>query len=92
VGHRRAGSRPAGHGPARRPDPGLHPDLQHLRGRPLRPAYYRGWYDDIVTALPAIDNGQIAPPPGPGLGTSLRPDVLSRPDARIRTTTMADLG
>ncbi len=55
-------------------------------------AYYRGWYGDIVTALPAIGNGQIAPPPGPGLGTSLRPDVPSRPDARIRTTTVADLG
>src|ERR1700749_4576619 len=54
-------------------------------------AYHRGWYGDIVTALPAISGGQIAPPPGPGLGTALRPDVLSRPDAVIRTTTAADL-
>ena len=55
-------------------------------------AYYRGWYGDIVTALPAIGNGQIAPPPGPGLGTSLRPELLTRPDALIRTTSAADLG
>jgi len=34
----------------------------------------------------------IAPPPGPGLGTRLRPDLLARADARIRTTTAADLG
>jgi galactonate dehydratase len=54
-------------------------------------AYYLGWYGDIVTALPTIAGGQIAPPPGPGLGTALRPDVLGRPDAQIRTTTAADL-
>src|SRR6201992_1839615 len=55
-------------------------------------AYYLGWYGDIVTTLPAITNGQISPPPGPGLGTALRPGLLARPDARIRTTTIADLG
>jgi len=55
-------------------------------------AYYRGWYGDVVTTLPTIADGQIAPPPGPGLGTALRPDVLARPDASIRTTTAADLG
>jgi L-alanine-DL-glutamate epimerase-like enolase superfamily enzyme len=54
-------------------------------------AYYLGWYGDIVTTLPAIAGGQIAPPPGPGLGTSLRPELLTRPDALIRTTTAADL-
>jgi L-alanine-DL-glutamate epimerase-like enolase superfamily enzyme len=54
-------------------------------------AYYLGWYADIVTALPSITGGQIAPPPGPGLGTALRPELLGRPDARIRTTTAADL-
>jgi L-alanine-DL-glutamate epimerase-like enolase superfamily enzyme len=55
-------------------------------------AYYLGWYRDIVTALPEIAGGRIAPPPGPGLGTSLRPELLSRPDAHVRTTTRADLG
>jgi galactonate dehydratase len=55
-------------------------------------AYYVGWYGDIVTTLPAIADGSIAPPAGPGLGTALRPGLLSRADARIRTTTTADLG
>jgi galactonate dehydratase len=55
-------------------------------------AYYLGWYGDIVTTLPAIADGSIAPPAGPGLGTALRPGLLSRADARIRTTTTADLG
>ena len=54
--------------------------------------YYLGWYRDIVTALPGIAGGRIAPPPGPGLGASLRPELLSRPDALIRTTTRAELG
>jgi L-alanine-DL-glutamate epimerase-like enolase superfamily enzyme len=55
-------------------------------------AYYLGWYGDIVTTLPTIADGHIAPPPGPGLGTALRPELLSRPDALIRLTTAADLG
>jgi L-alanine-DL-glutamate epimerase-like enolase superfamily enzyme len=55
-------------------------------------AYYHGWYRDIVTALPTIVDGSIAPPTGPGLGTALRPDVIRRPDARVRTTSAADLG
>jgi len=55
-------------------------------------AYYTGWYADVVTALPTIEAGQIAPPEGPGLGTSLRPDLLARQDISIRTTTAADLG
>jgi galactonate dehydratase len=55
-------------------------------------AYYTGWYADVVTALPAIEAGQIAPPAGPGLGTSLRPELLDRQDVSIRTTTAADLG
>ena len=27
-------------------------------------AYYLGWYGDVVTALPTITDGRIAPPPG----------------------------
>ncbi len=49
-------------------------------------AYYLGWYGDVVTALPTITDGRIAPPPGPGLGTALRPELLARPDALIRRT------
>jgi L-alanine-DL-glutamate epimerase-like enolase superfamily enzyme len=52
-------------------------------------AYYRTWYTELVTAVPPVVNGQIAVPPGPGLGLELMPDIdrrftvhrrVSRPD------------
>lgn len=49
-------------------------------------AYYTGWYQELVTALPTVENGQIAPPPGPGLGTELLPDLHERPDAHVRVS------
>jgi len=51
-------------------------------------AFYYGWYGDLVTALPPIENGTIRPPEGPGLGLALNPDVSRRADARIRRTTL----
>lgn len=47
-------------------------------------AFYRGWYRDLVTQLPTVADGQVAPPPGPGLGTELRPEVLRRPDVHVQ--------
>ena len=47
-------------------------------------AFYYGWYGDLVTALPPLEDGQIRAPEGPGLGTRLNPDVVKRPDAHIR--------
>src|SRR5690606_21323997 len=47
-------------------------------------AFYTGWYTEIVTALPKVENGMIAPPEGPGLGMDLLPDITSRPDAIVR--------
>jgi galactonate dehydratase len=38
-------------------------------------AFYKGWYRDLVTALPTIKNGMITVPPGPGLGMELNPDL-----------------
>ncbi len=38
-------------------------------------AFYRGWYRDLVTALPEVRNGWITVPPGPGLGLELNPDL-----------------
>lgn len=38
-------------------------------------AFYRTWYRDLVTALPEVENGMIAVPPGPGLGMGLNPDL-----------------
>jgi len=49
-------------------------------------AYYTSWYADLVTALPLIAGGRIAPPPGPGLGTALQPDVRGRKDVIVRSS------
>lgn len=47
-------------------------------------AFYYGWYQDLVTDLPVVENGFIHMPNKPGLGMELNPDVLKRADARIR--------
>ena len=36
-------------------------------------AFYDGWYRELVTHVPAVENGWILPPEGPGLGTDLLP-------------------
>jgi L-alanine-DL-glutamate epimerase-like enolase superfamily enzyme len=53
-------------------------------------AFWSGWYGELVTALPLIENGMVAAPDGPGLGTSLRPEVFERADAHIRTTALRE--
>jgi galactonate dehydratase len=47
-------------------------------------AFYFGWYRELLTELPPLAGGLIRPPQGPGLGTALKPEVLTRKDARIR--------
>ena len=67
----------------------------HLPNAPLQEtvrAYYTGWYRTLVTALPAIENGRIRPPDGPGLGTSLLPELPERPDAHVRSSTLRHAG
>jgi galactonate dehydratase len=49
-------------------------------------AYYTGWYRDLLTALPAVADGHITPPPGPGLGTELLPGITQRSDVSIRVS------
>ena len=39
-------------------------------------AYTRGWYAEVVTDLPRIENGRLYPLTGPGLGTRLKPSFL----------------
>jgi L-alanine-DL-glutamate epimerase-like enolase superfamily enzyme len=46
-------------------------------------AYYTGWYEELVTELPVVENGHLRPPEGPGLGTDLKPGLHERPDASL---------
>ena len=52
-------------------------------------AFWSGWYGELVTALPVIENGMVSAPEGPGLGTALRPEVFERADAHIRSTVLS---
>jgi len=47
-------------------------------------AFYYGWYRELVTGLPPLENGYIRAPDGPGLGIKLLPDLKQRKDARVR--------
>lgn len=49
-------------------------------------AYYLGWYRDVLTALPEIERGSVAPPEGAGLGTRLLPGFAGRPDVTVRSS------
>jgi L-alanine-DL-glutamate epimerase-like enolase superfamily enzyme len=53
-------------------------------------AFWDGWYGELVTALPAIEDGMVSAPAGPGLGVELRPDVFERADVHIRSTSEED--
>jgi galactonate dehydratase len=54
-------------------------------------AFYRGWYRDVVTAVPPVHDGQITVPPGPGLGLALLPDLDRGWTVARRRTTTADI-
>ncbi|WEX10992.1 mandelate racemase/muconate lactonizing enzyme family protein [Chelativorans sp. AA-79] len=47
-------------------------------------AFYTGWYKELVTAVPKIENGYVYPMEGPGLGVDLLPQVFERPDLTHR--------
>jgi galactonate dehydratase len=49
-------------------------------------AYYLGWYNDVMTEPLPVVNGMCALPDKPGLGTALRPEVLSRSDVHIEVS------
>jgi L-alanine-DL-glutamate epimerase-like enolase superfamily enzyme len=49
-------------------------------------AFYRGWYNELVTAVPRIENGYVYPMEGPGLGVDLQPGVFKRTDLTVRRT------
>ncbi len=54
-------------------------------------AFYTGWYTEVATALPVVENGFVRPPDGPGLGMELLPDICSRKDAIVRKSTLGDV-
>ncbi len=47
-------------------------------------AYYTGWYAELVTALPRIENGFAHLMTKPGLGTELQPGIRKRADVTVR--------
>lgn len=49
-------------------------------------AYYTDWYNDIVVGLPTIERGVISPSSRPGLGVELKPELLQRSGAHVRTS------
>lgn len=49
-------------------------------------AFYSGWYRELVSDLPKVSNGSVAPLTGPGIGTQLLPDLLSRRDVERRSS------
>jgi L-alanine-DL-glutamate epimerase-like enolase superfamily enzyme len=49
-------------------------------------AFFTGWYTELVTNLPRIENGYVYPPEGPGLGTELIPGLEQRADATVRAS------
>ena len=51
-------------------------------------AFYRGWYNELVTAMPRIENGFAYPMEGPGLGVDLQPGVYKRSDLTVRRTSI----
>ena len=47
-------------------------------------AFYTGWYKELVTEVPRIENGYVYPMEGPGLGTELLPAVFDRSDLTVK--------
>ena len=41
-------------------------------------AFYKGWYPEVVTAVPVVEDGFVTVPPGPGLGCELMTDIDRR--------------
>ena len=44
------------------------------------------WYGDFVETLPEVRDGRVVAPTAPGLGTRLRTEARTRPDATLRET------
>jgi galactonate dehydratase len=49
-------------------------------------AFYTGWYKELVTELPRVEQGMISLNARPGLGIELLPDLHQRRDAVVRVS------
>ncbi|MGB4118449.1 MAG: mandelate racemase/muconate lactonizing enzyme family protein [Polaromonas sp.] len=49
-------------------------------------AFFTGWYKELVTDLPVVENGMISLNNKPGLGLELLPDLHLRADAVVRVS------
>src|SRR5262249_54369835 len=47
-------------------------------------AFYKGWYNELITTMPLIKDGYVYPMEGPGLGVDLVPAVYDRSDLTVR--------
>jgi len=52
-------------------------------------AYHSGWFRDVLTDLPRVEQGYIYPLTGPGLGTRLLPGLLDREGVQVRRSALA---
>jgi galactonate dehydratase len=51
-------------------------------------AFYRGWYRELVTALPRVEAGNVAPLDSPGIGCELVEELWHREDATVETSSL----
>ena len=49
-------------------------------------AFYTGWYNELVTGLPVVANGEVSIGEAPGHGVELLPGIERRPDAIRRVS------
>src|SRR5262245_17740568 len=49
-------------------------------------AFYKGWYNELVTTMPVIKDGYVFPMEGAGLGVDLLPAVFERSDLTVHRT------
>jgi len=49
-------------------------------------AFYTGWYKELVTELPSVQDGMVSLGDAPGLGIELLPDLTKRADAMVRVS------
>jgi galactonate dehydratase len=52
-------------------------------------AFYTGWYRELVTEVPRVEDGYIYPPPDPV--STLLPEVLEREDTTRCSSSLADV-